>query len=276
MIWMRSARCLAASSLLTQRYPGGDLLLRGILDALPKADMTPAFPLSTKPDLRVVHCAHNDAGIAVTPLVRGLAAVFDEGILNSCNSRLMAAINAGRVVGRTLQLTAHDPIATGSRETSGDCYQRLRNVLERLAGFRITTTIVAGARATTTGFGLIEGWQIERRKPADPMVQGMVTLSDWPRSAVFSKAVLTLSRDCFRLRDLLERRIPITTLCLRSGRASLLHTATINTARAMMPGCDIHALTAEWKAPLQRSGGPRLRWPDADFLGWLRKRQGKV
>ena len=211
-----------------------------ILDALPKDDMAsmehPIFSLSTKPDLRVLHYAHNDTQITVVPSVKGLATLFDKDILIYCISQLMAGLNIGRAVSRTLHLTAHDLLVATNRETSGDGYTRLREAFERLAGTRITTNIVAGDYEATTGFGLIEGWQIVRHTRGGRMVQVTVTLSEWLFKAVCSKSVLTLSRDYFRLRKPLERRVyelarkhcgrqpewrvSIETLCKKSGSAS--------------------------------------------------------
>ncbi|MGB0440597.1 MAG: plasmid replication initiator RepA, partial [Paracoccaceae bacterium] len=42
-------------------------------------------------------------------------------------------------------------------------------------------------------------------------------------------------------------------------------------ARALVPGADIYALEADWRAVWAGSGRPRLRNPDKAFLGWLRK-----
>lgn len=41
-----------------------------------------------------------------------------------------------------------------------------------------------------------------------------------------------------------------------------------------MPGWNVYALEAEWQGVWTRSGRPRLRAPDAAFLGWLKKRAG--
>ena len=222
--------------------PGGDFFICDILGAIPKDDMAsmehPVFSLSTRPDLRVLDYAHNGVRITVTPSVRGLATLFDKDILIYCISQLMAALNAGRAISRTLHLTAHDLMVATRRETSGDGYQRLREAFERLAGTRITTNIEAGGREITTGFGLIESWQIVRRSRGGRMVQVMVTLSEWLFQAVVSKSVLTLSRDYFGLRKPLERRvyelarkhcgqqpewrISIATLAKKSGSASPL------------------------------------------------------
>ena len=52
----------------------------------------------------------------------------------------------------------------------------------------------------------------------------------------------------------------------------VLKSATIEMARTMMPGWDIYALEADWRAVWQQSGRPSLRSPDAAFIGWLKKR----
>lgn len=294
----------------------------------------PIFSLATRPDRRILSYAHNDARIEVTPSVKGLATIHDKDILIFCISQLMGALNAGRAVSRTLHLKAHDLLVATNRETSGDAYRRLREAFERLAGTRITTNIVTGDVEVTSGFGLIESWEIVRRTRGGRMVQVAITLSDWLYRAVLSKSVLTLSRDYFRLRKPLERRIyelarkhcgrqaewrvSVDTLLKKSGSASprrvfrkmlrdmiaaghlpdyrmeeipgdmirfapqsmvvepgqgpVLQPETLDSARALAPGRDVYALEADWRAFWLRSGAPRLRRPDAAFLGWLRKR----
>ena len=201
-----------AGALLPERHAATGFFFCDLMDVLPKDDMAsmehPIFSLSTRPDRRILHYARNGIEITVVPSVRGLATLFDKDILIYCISQLMAALNAGRAVSRHLRLTAHDLLVATNRETSGDGYARLREAFERLAGTRITTNIVTGEGAEiTTGFGLIESWQILRATRGGRMVQVTVTLSEWLFRAVMSKSVLTLSRDYFRLRKPLERRI---------------------------------------------------------------------
>ncbi len=318
----------------------GDFFYCDLLDVLPKDDLAsmehPVFSLSTRPDLRILSYARNGVEITVVPSVKGLATLFDKDILIYCISQLMAGLNAGRVVSRHLRLTAHDLLTATNRETSGDGYARLREAFERLAGTRITTNIVTGGVEATTGFGLIESWQILRASKGGRMMQVAVTLSEWLFNAVMSKSVLTLSRDYFGLRKPLERRIyelarkhcgrqpewrvSVAVLAEKSGSASPLRVfrkmmrdmiaadalpdyhlaeepgdilcvtrrdavilpgadrgpalkpATIETARTMMPGWDVYALESDWREMWIRSGRPRLRAPDAAFLGWLKKR----
>ncbi|MBT9386746.1 replication initiator protein A [Pseudooceanicola sp. CBS1P-1] len=200
-----------AGPLLPQPHPQVDFFLCDIFDAIPKDDMAtmehPIFSLSTRPDRRILSYEHRGATIEVTPSMKGLATIHDKDILIFCISQLMAGINAGRAVSRTLTLRAHDLLVATNRETSGDAYRRLRESFERLAGTRITTNIVTGDEEVTTGFGLIEKWEIVKKSRGGRMVSVTVTLSDWLFRAVLSKSVLTLSRDYFRLRKPLERRI---------------------------------------------------------------------
>ncbi|RID90359.1 plasmid replication initiator RepA [Gemmobacter lutimaris] len=189
----------------------GDLFVCDVLAASAKDDLGtmehPIFSLSTKPDLRVLSYDHNGASVQVTPSVKGRATIFDKDILIYCISQLMAGLNAGREISRTLQLKAHDLLTATQRDTGGDSYLRLREAFERLAGTRITTNIATGGIESTSGFGLIESWEILRKTRGGRMISVMVTLSDWLFRAVLARSVLTLSPDYFGLRKPLERRV---------------------------------------------------------------------
>ncbi len=218
----------------------GDFFVCDFFAASPKHDLAsmehPLFSLSTRPDRRILTYTHNDVEVTVTPSVKGRATIFDADILIFCISQLMAAINAGKPTARTLTLTAHDLLLATQRETSGDGYRRLRDAFERLAGTRITTNIATDGTETTSGFGLIESWEIVRRTRGGRMVSVAVTLSEWLYRAVLAKSVLTLSRDYFNLRRPLERRlyelarkhcgrqsdwtVSVETLCKKAGSAS--------------------------------------------------------
>ncbi|MFX0547306.1 replication initiator protein A [Roseovarius sp. S1116L3] len=200
-----------SGGLLPDYHPTADFFVCDIFDAAPKGDMGsmehPMFSLSTRPDRRILSYTHNDVAIEVTPSVRGLASIHDKDVLIYCISQLMSGVNAGRAIGRTLHLKAHDLLVATNRETSGDGYRRLREALERLAGTRITTNYETGGQEVTSGFGLIESWQIVRKTRGGRMVSVAITLSEWLFRAVLSKSVLTLNRDYFRLRKPLQRRI---------------------------------------------------------------------
>lgn len=190
---------------------GADFFVCDIFDAAPKDDMAsmehPIFSLGTRPDRRILSYAHNGVTLQVTPSVKGRATIHDKDILIYCISQMMAALNAGRAISRTLHLKAHDLLTATNRDTSGDSYARLREAFERLAGTRITTNMTTGGLESTRGFGLIESWEIVRKSQGGRMISVTVTLSDWLLRAVQSKSVLTLNREYFRLRKPLERRV---------------------------------------------------------------------
>ena len=68
---------------------------------------------------------------------------------------------------------------------------------------------------------------------------------------------------CFRLRDALVDM---------GGDLPVLSEATLHSARAAAPGYDIYALEADWRAFWVQTGRPRLRKPDAAFLGFVAAR----
>jgi plasmid replication initiation protein len=148
------------AEILPQILPEGGFFLCDIASPLPKSDLGtlehPMFSLATRPDRRVLRYEHGGVSVEVTPSVKGRATIHDKDVLIYCVSQLMAALNAGRAVGRTLKLRAADLMAATRRESSGDGYKRLVQAFERLAGTRITTNVVTGGVECTTGFGLIE------------------------------------------------------------------------------------------------------------------------
>lgn len=197
--------------LLPDRHPTADFFICDVLDAIPKDDMAsmehPIFSLSTRPDRRILSYAHNDTTVEITPSVKGLATIHDKDVMIYCISQLIAKMNAGGAPSPTLHLKAHDLLVATNRETSGDGYRRLREAFERLSGTRIVTNIETGGIETTTGFGLLDKWEIQRKTRDGRMISVSVTLSDWMYRAVMAKSVLTLHRDYFRLRKPLERRV---------------------------------------------------------------------
>src|ERR1700742_3318134 len=98
--------------LLPDRHPTGDLFVCDIFDAVPKGDMAsmehPIFSLSTKPDVRVRRYEHGEHYVQVMPSVLGLATVHDRDVLIYCISQLIAALNKGQRVSRTVKLKAFD------------------------------------------------------------------------------------------------------------------------------------------------------------------------
>ena len=76
-----------------------------------------------------------------------------------------------------------------------------------MSGTRITTNIKADGEEITEGFGLIESWRVVRETKSGRMSELSVRLSDWVYRIIQGSEVLTLSRDYFRLRKPIDRRV---------------------------------------------------------------------
>ena len=188
-----------------------DFFLCDILDAAPKGDISsmehPIFSLSTKPDRRVRRYQNNEKYIEIKPSSDGLATVHDRDVLIYCISQMIAATNRGAAVTQVVRFKAYDLLKATNRMTSGQGYEALKAAFERLAGTRISTNIVTGGTEEFETFGIIERAKIVRETRDGRMQEVEVKLSDWVFSAIQHNEVLTLSRDYFRLRKPLERRI---------------------------------------------------------------------
>ncbi len=198
--------------LLPDRHPNPDFFVCDVLDAVPKDDMAsmehPIFSLSTKPDTRILKYEHNNNRVEITPSVKGLATIHDKDILIYCISQLVAKINRGEPPTRTVRLKAYDLLVSTNRETSGRGYELLKCAFDRLRGTSITTDVLTNGERVINGFGLIDAWEIRVKDPKTTrMVEIELTLSKWMFNSIVGKEVLTISRDYFRLRKPLERRI---------------------------------------------------------------------
>jgi plasmid replication initiation protein len=120
----------------------------------------------------------------------------------------MAEFNKGLVPPKTIRISTHDLLVTINRVISGDSYKKIKNALERLKGVSITTNIKTNKRTQSSGFGLIDSYNIIKSdRVKDRIVRLEITLSDWFYNSIIGKEVLTINRDYFRLRQPLERRI---------------------------------------------------------------------
>lgn len=198
------------TALSRERHPQQDFFVADILDASPKDDVAsmehPLFALRVG-DRRVRKYQRGDVSIEVQPGVKGLATIHDKDVWIYCISQLVEAMNRGKEVSRTVRFTAYDFLVTTNRQTSGEGYRLMAEALERLAGTRIVTNVETAGKRERSGFGLLDSFRVVERDEDNRMVAVSVTLSDWLYRAVEAKHVLTLSRDYFRLRKPLDRRI---------------------------------------------------------------------
>jgi hypothetical protein len=197
--------------LLPERHPDNDLFICDLGDVIPKCDMAsmehPLFTLSTKPDLKIRHYEHNNVSVTISPSVSGMATIFDKDILIYAISKLMAGLNRGEALGRTIRFKAHDMLISTNRHTGGRNYKLLTESFKRLRGTGIETTIKTNGKEHTKGFGLIESYEVIREDNKKRMIDVEITLSEWLYGAVVGKEVVTINRDYFRLRKPIERRV---------------------------------------------------------------------
>ena len=169
----------------------------------------PLFSLSTKPDYGVREYSNKDKWLKVSPSPSGLATVHDRDILIYCISQCMAALNQGQAIEKTLRFKAVDLLIVTNRKTSGEGYRLLREALKRLQGTQVETNITTGGKEHWDVFSFIDKAKTIRDTRDGRMQEIEITLSDWVFSAIQEKGgdILTISRDYFRLRKPLERRL---------------------------------------------------------------------
>lgn len=199
--------------LLPLRHAQRDFFVCDIFDAVPKGDMAsmahPIFTLATKPDLKPRRYVSADGAsfVEIKPNIVGLATVHDRDVLIYCISQVMAALNEGRPIHRTLRFKAYDLLVATNRPTAGTGYTGLKAALERLQGTMIETNITTNGVEQIDGFSLIDRYRIVRETREGRMLDLEITLSDWVFNAIAGDDVLTLNRRYFQLRKPLERRL---------------------------------------------------------------------
>lgn len=188
----------------------GDFFVADIFDASPKDDTAsmehPLFALKAG-DRRERIYKHNGITVSIQPGLHGCATIHDKDLWIYCISQMVEAANRGRTITRTVRFTAYDFLTVTNRGTSGRSYERMSEMIERLAGTRIVTNVETVGKRERGFFGLVDSARVIERDGNDRMVAVEVTLPDWLFRSIEAKQVLTLSRDYFRLRKPLDRRI---------------------------------------------------------------------
>ena len=200
-----------SSHLVPHRHRQGDFFIADILDAIPKGDMAsmehPLFALKAG-DMRVRTYERNGVTVTVKPGHDGCATIHDKDLWIYCISQLVEAMNRGREdVGRVVRFTAYDFLVSTNRDASGRAYERMGEMFERLNGTRIETNIETGGTRERGWFGFIDYARVIERDGGGRMIAVEVALPEWLWRSIKAKHVLTLSRDYFRIRKPLDRRI---------------------------------------------------------------------
>jgi plasmid replication initiation protein len=135
--------------------------------------------------------------------------IFDKDILIFCVSQLMHRKNRGEPIGKKVRFSAHELMIATNRKTGGIEYQRLEQAFQRLIGTTFQTDIETGGRRETRFFSLLESGSgfVMRETGTWRLDYCEVILSDCFMRALEANEVVTISRDYFRLRRPLERRL---------------------------------------------------------------------
>lgn len=199
--------------LLPERHPVRDFFVLDVLDVEPRGDMAsmehPVFSLSTKLEQRPLIYEHNGKRVEVVPSGKGLATVFDKDILIYCISKLVSMRDGGKKIGPCVRLTTHDMLVATNRPTNSVGYERLEPALDRLMGTFIKTSILTGDKPETKAFSLIRSYDYSRKKHGifERLQYLEVELSNWLFRGIEANEVLGISRDYFRLRRPIDRRL---------------------------------------------------------------------
>lgn len=156
----------------------------------------------------MLHYEHRGQWITIHPSGCGLTTIFDKGFLLYAGSLLMERINRVEMPSPRIAFNAHDLLVNTNRQTSGRGYELLHAALLRLRGTTIETNVLTNNVEQERGFGIINEFNIVRKtRPKGRMLQVEIELSNWFYNALIGKEVLSISRDYFRLRRPMERRL---------------------------------------------------------------------
>ena len=199
-------------ALLADKHLQKDFFILDIADVVPKDDTAsmehPLFSLATKPDMRhLTYCNGNDT-LEIFPGSLGLPTIKDKDILIFCISQMMHRKNRGEPLKRRVRFSARELMIATNRNTDGREYKRLEKAFLRLQGTQFKSNIRTGDAEEVRIFSLIdEGGFVVKAGSNGRLDYCEVVLSDWIMRAIESNEIVTISRDYFRLRRPLERRI---------------------------------------------------------------------
>lgn len=147
--------------------------------------------------------------IRVTPSYdRGLASIHDKDIWIYCISKLKQALRDKQPVSPVIGFYLSDFLKTTGRSTGGQNYKELAESLARLRGTAITITKNDDNITAIESCNLISHYKLEIPKKKGIPARTIITLPTWLyEQAIEKKGALTISRDYFKIKKPLERRM---------------------------------------------------------------------
>lgn len=199
--------------LLIERYEQGDFFIADIGD-LPyfRDDIAsmgvPLFALKPK-DIRNFEFEINGTKTSIKPTSMGRATIFDKDVWIFAISKLMQSkfLKGNKGLSNAVEFSVQEFFNATNRGHGGKQFEIFRDSLERLSGTRITTEIETGGQRTATGFGLLDSWEVTEESKGRLPLRVIVELPQWVYRSVLEDEVLNISKDYFRLKKPIDRRI---------------------------------------------------------------------
>lgn len=198
-------------SLLPERHPNLDFFVLDIADAVPKDDLAsmehPLFSLATKPDMRHLEYRNGQNILKIRPSPLGLPTIMDKDILIFVISQLMARKNRGQEIGDTVRFSMRELCVAINRPIGGDHYKRIEAAIDRLQGTQFVTNVKTGKETERRTFSMIDEGGMVKNEAFTRNDYCEIRISRWLMRAIEANEVVSISRDYFRLRRPLERRL---------------------------------------------------------------------
>ena len=198
-------------SLLPERHPNLDFFVLDITDAVPKDDLAsmehPLFSLATKPDMRHLEYRNGDNVLKIRPSPLGLPTIMDKDILIFVISQLMHRKNRGQEIGDTVRFSMRELCIAINRPIGGDHYKRIEAAIDRLQGTQFVSNVRTGGEVERRTFSMIDEGGLVKNEAFTRNDYCEIRISRWLMRAIETNEVVSISRDYFRLRRPLERRL---------------------------------------------------------------------
>ena len=203
---------LEKKHLLVERYEKGDFFIAEGSD-LPyiRDDMAsmanPLFALKAK-DIRTIRYNQNEVKTEISANAEyGRATIFDKDIWIFAISKLMQAKFEGKEINSAIEFSAVEFFKSTNRGLGGKQFEMFRDALNRLSGTRVMTEIETGGQRTASGFGLLDGWEVLEENDKKLPLRVVIELPHWLYRSIAKDEVLPISKEYFRLRKPIDRRV---------------------------------------------------------------------
>ena len=196
--------------LLPKRYEEEFFIADGIDIPYARDDIAsmeyPIFALKAG-DVKDVIYEHNGFVTHIKPNSAGRATIFDKDVWIYAISKLMQAKYLGLEIQRSISFTTRDFLIQTNRPIGGSQYEQFKQSLDRLTGTRIMTEVKTGEKSQTDFFGLIESATVISEDKQGRSIGVQIVLPEWLYQSIIQDGVLTISKEYFRLRKPIDRRI---------------------------------------------------------------------